>query len=125
MADQRVLAMVGIVHEVVEGPAIPDLAQRRPQVLGEGADVAGVEPQRDHLADHRLDLRDDHPGFVGAAAIGQDDVAAVAGDAITRWQSTIRPLRTFQVMPPKVFERWEAVEQHLHAERQLCAHRPA
>ena len=61
-AISALVAMAGVVDEVVEAVALPGLAQGGAQPLGEGGesrDVAGVELQGDGLAAHRLDLGDE------------------------------------------------------------------
>jgi hypothetical protein len=69
---------------VIKGVAAPGRVQRRTDALDEGGnrgDVADVELQGDCLAPHAFDLGHDGLRAFGAAAIGEDDVAAVAGDA--------------------------------------------
>src|SRR5690606_8348653 len=83
-ADRAHIAVPGIVDEMVEGLALPAVAQRCPQPfgkVGKGGDVAGVELQRGRLSAERLDLAYNRVGLVAPAAIGEDDVATAAGDA--------------------------------------------
>ncbi len=76
-------AVAGVVHQVIERLALPGLAQRGPQPIGErgeASDVAGVELEGDRLAAHCRDLGDDGLCVIASAPVGEDDVA-VAGDA--------------------------------------------
>ncbi len=87
LSDQRVVAVAGIVHEVVESLALPDLAQHASQTLGErckALDVAAVELQGDCLAPHRVDLLDHVAGVVATALKSQNDIAASAGNVQSR-----------------------------------------
>ncbi len=86
-ADQGVIAVAGVVDEMVEGLAPPGFAQGRAQALGEGAesgDVAAVELEGERLAAQGGDFPDDGLRLVGAALVGDDDVAAAAARCSAR-----------------------------------------
>ncbi len=83
IGDQCIIAVSGIVHEMVERFARPGFAQRCSQTtskVGEAGNLAGVELQRHRLAAHALDFGDDSLCVFAAALIGEDDIAAVTGD---------------------------------------------
>ena len=84
LAECGHLAVSGIVDQMVEGVAVPCRAQGRADTLDEAGDlgdVADIELQRDRPAAHGFDLGHDGLRALGAVAIGQDHVAAMARDA--------------------------------------------
>src|SRR3546814_1880475 len=64
--------------------ALPSLRERRTQPIHKGRksrDVAGVQLKRDCPAAHCPNLFNDRLGLVRTAVVGDDDVAATAGEA--------------------------------------------
>ena len=84
LCEPRHFAMAGVVDEMVEAVAAPVRLQCRPDAFDEGGkarDLADVELDGDRLAAERCDLGHDSIGGAGFAAVGEDHVAAAAGDA--------------------------------------------
>src|SRR3546814_12445128 len=70
--------------EVIKCIALPSLRERRTQPIHKGRksrDVAGVQLKRDCPAAHCPNLFNDRLGLVRTAVVGDDDVAAPAGEA--------------------------------------------
>jgi hypothetical protein len=73
----------GVVDQVVEALSAPGLPERRAHLGDEAVearDVAGIQAQGQGLAAQGLDLGHGGVGLVAAAMVGQDHVAAPAGD---------------------------------------------
>src|SRR3546814_16423417 len=73
-----------MVDEVIKCIALPSLRERRTQPIHKGRksrDVAGVQLKRDCPAAHCPNLFNDRLGLVRTAVVGDDDVAATAGEA--------------------------------------------
>src|SRR3546814_5655202 len=84
VGDQVRVAVSGIVDEVIKCIALPSLRERRTQPIHKGRksrDVAGVQLKRDCPAAHCPNLFNDRLGLVRTAVVGDDDVAATAGEA--------------------------------------------
>ena len=84
LSDESVIAVSGIINQVIESGALPSVAQRRLQPIDEGCkrrDIAGVELQCDRTAPYCLNLADDSLRLFAAALIGDDDVASASRDA--------------------------------------------
>lgn len=87
LGDECIVAMAGIIDQVIKGIAIERRLERGAQALGETgkvSDVAGVQLERHSLAAHRLDLRNDSESVFCTALIGHDDVAALPGNVERR-----------------------------------------
>ncbi len=68
---------------MVEAVAAPGIPQAVAQSVGKGGEVChsrDIQLQRHRLAAQSLDFRDDLGGLRCVAAIGHDDITAVAGD---------------------------------------------
>jgi hypothetical protein len=75
--------MSGIVDQVIDAVAAPDISQRCAHKVDEGRETSNVPSlklQGDSLATKRLDFGNDSLCRIGACPVGQDDVAAVSGD---------------------------------------------
>ena len=62
LSERGHVAVAGVVNEVIEGVALPGLAQHLPQAVSErrkASNVADIELDGDHLAAQRFDLGDD------------------------------------------------------------------
>src|SRR5690606_37599475 len=72
-----------IVDQMIEAVALPGLCQQGPEAfheIGEGGNGARIKLQGDSLASKCLDFGDDLGRLLLAGAIGDDDVATLAGD---------------------------------------------
>ena len=81
---RRKVPMASVVHQVIKISALPGCLQCCAQVLGkgdEGGDIAGIELQRHSPAAQGLDFGHCSLRFLGLAAVGDDHIAAVPGDA--------------------------------------------
>src|SRR3546814_2679237 len=84
VGDQGIVAVSGVVDEVIKCIALPSLRERRTQPIHKGRksrDVAGVQMKRDYSAAHFPNLFHDRLGLVRTAVVGGDDVAAKSGRA--------------------------------------------
>ena len=84
LLDQCVVAVTGVIHQVIKRFALPVLAQCLQKLPGEWhetSDFSGVELQGERLAPQGIDLCDDSLSLFTTALISNNNVTAVPGDA--------------------------------------------
>ena len=96
-ADQGVVAVAGIVHEVIEASRAARSRAARGRSRSANAAKSATSPvsscRATALRPIASNLGDDGLGVVGSALVGEDDVAAVAGDAERRYCGRARGWR--------------------------------